>query len=477
MAPNADQTRLRNRFGNKDTDNDALNTTGDAPTTLTATTDPNKRYLNDLGDKEIAIDGAIYDMEDFASRHPGGTSILLFGGNDVTVQYKMIHPYHTSKHLEKMKRVGTVVDWKADYLFDTEFERDIKREVFKIVRRGREFGTPGYFARAFCYISLMVVCQYLWVTQGSSWPMAVILGVAQALIGLNVQHDANHGAASKNHWVNDVLGFGADFIGGCKWLWMEQHWTHHAYTNHSIRDPDAVGAEPALLFNDYPLGHPARKFYHKYQAWLYLPALSFYWLSAVFNTEVITLKQGGSTKIAGMKFDNAFVQDRRKYAVAIRCLYIYWNVVTPFQHHGLTLTPLLQILFMGAMESLTLAILFSLSHNFENADRDPTGVHKKNKDPVCWFKSQVETSSTYGSFISGALTGGLNFQVEHHLFPRMSSAWYPFIAPTVREVCKKHGVRYAYYPYLHQNLISTLKYMRQAGTGENWEVNPLSGNA
>ena len=46
-----------------------------------------------------------------------------------------------------------------------------------------------------------------------------------ALIGLNVQHDANHGAASRKVWVNDLLGLGADFIGGCKWLWMEKHWT------------------------------------------------------------------------------------------------------------------------------------------------------------------------------------------------------------------------------------------------------------
>ena len=56
------------------------------------------------------------------------------------------------------------------------------------------------------------------------------------------------------------------------------------------------------------------------------------------------------------------------------------------------------------------------------------------------FKSQVETSCTYGGAISGYFTGGLNFQVEHHLFPRMSSAWYPYIAPTVRRVCAKHNV-------------------------------------
>merc|ERR1711966_294727 len=118
---------------------------------------------------------------------------------------------------------------------------------------------------------------------------------------------------------------------------------------------------------------------------------------------------------------------------------------------------------------------FSLSHNFENSDRDPTKSYKETGKPVCWYKAQVETSSTYGGFISGCLTGGLNFQIEHHLFPRMCSAWYPFIAPKVREVCKKHGVRYAYYPWVHQNFISTVKYMHSTGTGANWEMEPLSG--
>jgi acyl-lipid (7-3)-desaturase (Delta-4 desaturase) len=111
------------------------------------------------------------------------------------------------------------------YKFDTPFEREIKQEVFKIVRRGREFGTPGYLFRAACYISLFFYLQYLWVTTDTSLPLAIIYGIAQAFIGLNVQHDANHGAASRKAWVNNILGLGADFIGGSKWLWMEQHWT------------------------------------------------------------------------------------------------------------------------------------------------------------------------------------------------------------------------------------------------------------
>merc|ERR1712166_945187 len=182
----------------------------------------------------------------------------------------------------------------------------------------------------------------------------------------------------------------------------------------------------------------------------------------VFNMEVFSLKQSGAATV-GINLENPYIRKSRKYAVALRVLYIYCNIVAPFRTQGIS-------------SSLTLAVFFGLSHNFEHVDRDPTHDTRNGGDDTCWFKAQVETSSTYGGFISGALTGGLNFQVEHHLFPRMSSAWYPYIAPKVREICKKHGVRYAYYPWVHQNLISTVKYIHQAGTGSNWnDGNPYSG--
>lgn len=111
------------------------------------------------------------------------------------------------------------------YKFDTPFEREIKEEVFKIVKRGQEYGTTGYFFRAAVYISIFFYLQYLWVTGPTSYTLAIVYGVSMALIGMNVQHDANHGAASRKVWVNNILGLGADFIGGSKWLWMEKHWT------------------------------------------------------------------------------------------------------------------------------------------------------------------------------------------------------------------------------------------------------------
>lgn len=460
MAPDADKTRQRKA-------QQVIAATEDKATELKVGS------VKGLGGTEVVIDGVIYDIADF--NHPGGESILLFGGNDVTVTYKMIHPYHTSKHLEKMKKVGTVPDYHSEYKFDTPFEREIKQEVFKIVRRGREFGTLGWYFRATCYISLFFYMQYLWVTTKTSFAMALVYGVSQAFIGLNVQHDANHGAASRRPWVNNLLGLGADFIGGSKWLWMEQHWTHHTYTNHHSMDPDSFGAEPMLLFNDYPPGHPKRTFIHNFQAFYYVLVLAGYWLSAVFNPQILDLRQRGALAV-GMKLDNDYIARSRKYAISLRMLYIYTNCIAPFHGQGFSWPILAHILVMGVASSLTLAILFALSHNFEHADRDPTYLARNGGEPVCWFKSQVETSSTYGGFISGCLTGGLNHQVEHHLFPRMSSAWYPYIAPTVRRICEKHGVKYAYYPWIWQNLISTVKYLHQAGTGANWkDGNPYSG--
>lgn len=478
MPPNANTSILRNRITKVSAPTDFVDDDADAATQSAL------RSLKGLKGNEIAIDGVIYDINNFV--HPGGDVIKFFGGNDVTVQYKMIHPYHTGKHLEKMKAVGEVVDYVREYKFDTPFEREIKTEVFKIVRRGREFGTPGYFFRAFCYIAFFFFMQYTFATSTtffdySNWYesgvfIAIAFGVSQAFIGLNVQHDGNHGAASKRPWVNDLLGFGTDLIGSCKWNWMAQHWTHHAYTNHSEKDPDSFSSEPMFTFNDYPIGHPKRRWYHRFQGGYFLFMLGLYWLSTIFNPQFIDLRQRGAQYV-GIQMENDFIVKRRKYAIMMRASYIFLNVYAPFAHNGLNWATFGIIMLMGISESLALSVLFSLSHNFVCADRDPMADFIKTGEPVCWFKAQVESSCTYGGMVAGWLSGGLNFQVEHHLFPRMSSAHYPYIAPKVREVCKKHGVNYVYYPWIWQNLFSTFTYMHRAGTGANWELKPLSGAA
>lgn len=262
---------------------------------------------------------------------------------------------------------------------------------------------------------------------------------------------------------------------------------HHAYTNHNSLDPDAFSAEPMILFHDYQEGHPKRSWHHAYQGFYLVLILAGYWLSAAFNLfEVWDLKDRGAQHV-GVNFEgNAWIASRAKYAFSLRLLHLGTNVVAPLLMSGCTWTTFAHINVMGIAGSLSLGMLFTLSHNFENADRDPIATAEKLAQEqsneksdldsrACWFRAQVETSSTYGGTISGWLTGGLNFQVEHHLFPRMSSSWYPYIAPTVRRVCAKHNIHYAYYPWVWQNMISTLKYTHEVGNADHWKHNPLKG--
>lgn len=99
MAPDADKLRQRKTH-------QVVDTTADDASELKVGT------LKGLANTEVVIDGTIYDIADFD--HPGGESILLFGGNDVTVTYKMIHPYHTTWHLEKMKKVGKIPNYTSE---------------------------------------------------------------------------------------------------------------------------------------------------------------------------------------------------------------------------------------------------------------------------------------------------------------------------------------------------------------------------
>mmetsp|Transcript_48917 Transcript_48917/g.99880 ORF Transcript_48917/g.99880 Transcript_48917/m.99880 type:complete len:445 (+) Transcript_48917:57-1391(+) len=411
----------------------------------------------DLAEDHVAIDGVVYSLKGWD--HPGGDQIKLFGGNDVSVQYRMIHPFHAASLVQKMPRVGRIKSARVDYTFGSAFEKDLKDSVAKIVKPNQRFATPGFYFRLTFYVSLYWALLFSYVYYGSSWLLCAALGVSQAFIGLNVQHDANHGAISAWPVINEIFGFGADLIGGSKYLWLQQHWTHHAFTNDVDRDPDATSTDPFFLFHNYPSDSPMRKAMHAFQHFYMLPVLSFYWISSVFNTTAISVTHT-SAKQAGMRFENSYLEAARPITWALRAFYIATTALSPFLYHA-PMTALAHVWFMSICESLALAIPFALSHNFEHSERQPVAA-----GPVNWYKSQVETSCTYGGKVAGWLTGGLNFQIEHHLFPRMSSAWYPYIQPTVQEVCARHGVRYEYYPSFFSNARSTLSYVAAVGAGD-----------
>ena len=174
--------------------------------------------------------------------------------------------------------------------------------------------------------------------------------------------------------------------------------------------------------------------------------------------------------------NGTFLTKQKSTAVAFRVFYFLRIILAPWLLAG---TPLVVSLFLVSfVAGICLTFLFVVSHNFEGSDRDPLKLSnaeagnkskKKNKHeegndaPVCWYKAQVETSCTYGGMTAMLLTGGLNYQIEHHLFPRLSSWFYPRIQSDIRQCCERHQVVYKYYPTLWDNTMSMLRYMRKVG--------------
>ena len=147
-----------------------------------------KKDIKTLAENEIAIDGIVYTLDNF--HHPGGDQILLFGGNDVSVQYRMIHPFHSAGVLKKMTAVG-VTSTQSEYTFGSEFEKDLKAAVAQIVKPNERFATRGFWFRCILYISLYFSLLFNYVYYGSSWQLCIALGIAQAFIG----------SPKRNRWV------------------------------------------------------------------------------------------------------------------------------------------------------------------------------------------------------------------------------------------------------------------------------------
>jgi fatty acid desaturase (delta-4 desaturase) len=401
----------------------------------------------------IAIEDSVYDLTLF--NHPGGDDIRIFGGHDVTPHYRSLHPNHNSDHYKKVLnncKVGNYninpKDCSYGYIYDSQFATELKQEIKGLLPY--TYATNGFYLRCLFYMSLWVV-GLLGYTFYPCIFFSLIFGASRALVSLNIMHDANHGSVSKNPNINKLFGYTLDLMGDSRYIWIQHHVIfHHAYTEDYICDPDSSAAEPFVILK------PNKGKKNKYQHMYLFILFSFYGFSKIFNKENFTLKYGLN------KVDNIWLETKLPIVWLIKVFTLIIDLQIIF-YNGLWGAFLFLIMTMTG--SLILATLFIISHNFENVtSRD--NLSKKdwsidNLSKKDWYKIQIEASGTYGGWLSGWLTGGLNYQIEHHIFPKINSAHYPTIAPVVRELCLKYGVKYNYFPTLYDNLKSMFSYVKQ----------------
>jgi linoleoyl-CoA desaturase len=261
---------------------------------------------------------------------------------------------------------------------------------------------------------------------------AISLGLSIAGVGMSVQHDANHGAYSKFVWVNRVFGSTLDVMGVCSFIWRPKHnIAHHTYTNVDGVDFDLDFGALARLSPDQRL-----RGWHRYQhfyLWFFYGFLLPKWV--FFDDFVILRKRLIGVHKLPRPSPLALVG-----FVAWKLFFVAWAIVIPALYH-----PLWQVLVFHLLAAFTLGwtlgTIFQLAHCVREAEfpMPPDGGDRMAND---FARHQLATTVDFGAQneLLTWFAGGLNFQVEHHLFPKVCHLHYPALSRIVTRVAGEHGL-------------------------------------
>lgn len=303
---------------------------------------------------------------------------------------------------------------------------------------------------------------YLLILLGNFGPWAMLglagaLGACSAFIGFNICHDAIHGAFSANKRVNQVFSVLFNLIGASPYVWSITHnVVHHTYTNIPGHDED-IEVAPGLvrLSAEEPI-RPWQRYQHLYAFPLYgLASLS--WVLRKDYVKFFKAQIGQHTP---------HPHPRKEYfnLFFYKALYYFLFIGLPLLLLDLTWWQfLLGFLGMHFVEGLVLGLVFQLAHVVEGTafpSPDETGDMQE-----AWAVHQLRTTANFApqSALAGFLCGGLNRQIEHHLFPRICHIHYPALAGIVRQTAQEFGLPYLENPSFGVALHSHYQMLRKLG--------------
>jgi linoleoyl-CoA desaturase len=271
--------------------------------------------------------------------------------------------------------------------------------------------------------------------------LPILLGLCSAGIGFNIMHDASHKAYSEKKELNTLFAFTLELVGPSSFLWFTKHvTTHHTYVNTDYDDDIETGG----LIRMSP--HQPHKWFHRYQhiyAWYLYGLLAFQWIYYA-DYKKLFLGKIHKTNLPEMKTKDMII-----FVSAKICNLVCFIIIPVFLYGPSALLAWAIYLFSVG---LIISIVFQLAHVHEHAHFEKTdGDGKLTKN---WYEHQVYETldfATNNKTLSWFL-GGLNFQVEHHLFPQVSHVHYKAIQPIVKETCREFNL-----PYKEVSLWDALK--------------------
>lgn len=367
----------------------------------------------------------------------------------------------SSPHGSEVAEPSGIEHQRLKFGVDNAFHRELRRRVdaeFKRLDRGQRDSAQMYLKTAIilsvfilAYVALVFVVQQAW----AALVLSVLLGVATAGVGFNIMHDGGHQAYSERRWINRMMALTLDMVGGSSYIWQWKHGRfHHAWVNISGYDSDI---DLGVLGRLSP--EQARRPWHRWQhiyLWALYSVTAIRWHLYGDFRDVITGTIGTKSFARPRGWDlTAFVVGKLVF------FSLAFGVPLVFHPAGVV------VLFYtttAAVAGMLLALVFQMAHVVDAAafpvpDEQGCRIEKP------WAIHQLETTVDFarGNRALSWLIGGLNFQVEHHLFPRISHVHYPSVSHLVKDTCREFGVTYLEHRTFAAGIASHYRLLRQLG--------------
>ena len=285
----------------------------------------------------------------------------------------------------------------------------------------------------------------------------VIMGLGMSGIGMSVMHDANHGSYFKTKKYNDIVGQVIALIGGNAINWKLQHNVlHHTYTNISGMDED-LESDPLMRFSPDQEVKKLHKYQHIY-AWFLYGLMTISWSIDKDFSQLIRYKRKGLLKMQNINFKKALTT-----LILSKIFYYLYALVIPMIFAPNWWIALIGYFTMHFVAGFVLAIVFQCAHVIENTEYPkPKETGDMDTD---FYVHQLTTTANFGSgsnFFSW-FVGGLNFQVEHHLFPNICHIHYKKISPIVKKTALEFGYPYHSFATFFDALSCHTRHLKQLG--------------
>lgn len=312
------------------------------------------------------------------------------------------------------------------------------------------------------YTALYLVIIFGGLSLWSNFGLALILGFFGAMVGFNVSHDAIHGSYSSRKWLNDLIAFSFTTLGASPYIWRISHnIVHHTYTNIPGHDEDIDVAPGLVRLSPADKLTYMQRFQHYY-------AFVLYGLSSIFWVLRKDYKKFFQKGIGNYAHKHKTADYVRLFG--FKLMYYILFIAIPLMVLPITFLQWFFAFFcMHFVQGLTLGLIFQLAHVVEDTAFPEPNEHGDMDE--AWAIHQMHTTANFArkSWLANFLCGGLNMQVEHHLFPTVCHIHYRAISEIVKETAEEFGIPYLENQTFMGALGSHYRMLRKFGT-EEWAL-------